>query len=129
MSKLTLSNAFRHYGAKLINPRWSCSEIAHDGSLVLSGWNHHLDASAMRYEDRLSRWSYNRLGRERLRKHLSQAAAQNLPVRLVIATADDPKAVETERDASTLRKTFAVRDDVIGRVIAFDGDEFVIEFS
>ncbi|HEV7376411.1 MAG TPA: hypothetical protein VGN95_16975 [Pyrinomonadaceae bacterium] len=130
MGKLTLTAAFERYGATPINTRWSCSEIAADGSLVLSGWDHlkKYVGDRLRYEDRLSRLSNNHWGRERLRRHIAQAVASNLPVRLIIATADDAAAIETEADASKVPKTFSVHDDVIGKVISFDGDSFVIEF-
>jgi len=132
MENLTLTAAFEMYGATPVNPRWSCSEIAEDGSLVLSGWNHLLKSHGdrqLRYEDDLSRWSGNRQGRERLRKHIAQAQTDNLPVRLIVATADDPSAVMTEDDASTIPKTFSVRDDFVGKVISFDSERFIIEFN
>jgi hypothetical protein len=62
MKKLTLTAAFGQFGAGLKNPRWQCSALAKDGSLVISGWSHFLKAQpngAMRYEDHLSRWVTN----------------------------------------------------------------------
>jgi hypothetical protein len=36
--------------------------------------------------------------------------------------------VDRGEDASTIPKTFHVRDDVIGKVVLFDGDNLALEF-
>ncbi len=94
MKKLTLTDAFANYGAKLKNTRWACSAIADDGALVISCWQHFLksyDNGHKRYHDHLSRWLGNHQGRNLLAKHLKMAIEDNLQVRLVVATLDDPK--------------------------------------
>jgi len=53
----------------------------------------------------------------------------NLPVRLVVATLDYPGARVEDVDASTLPKTFSVDENIIGKVVKFDGDAFAIEFQ
>jgi hypothetical protein len=56
------------------------------------------------YEDRLSRWSGNELGNALLRRHLDEAARSDLPVRVIIATAEDPDLVDRGSDASKTGK-------------------------
>src|SRR5256885_15397018 len=101
MKKLTLTTAFATYGAELKNTRWAFSAIAADGSLVLSCWSHFLKGYVnghKRYEDRLSRWETDTPGRQLLTEHLKLAVARNLPVRLIVATVDDPTE-NTEQEA------------------------------
>lgn len=130
MSKLQYSKAFAKYGAKLANPQWAVSAIAEDGALVMSCWTHYMkrEGDVLRYRDRLSRWAGNELGNALLRKHLGEAFASDLPVRYLSARTDSPETVDNGHDASTVKKQFAVRPDLIGRVVEFDGDAFVIDF-
>ena len=128
MSKLTLTEAFAQYGAKLRNVQWAVSDIA-DGHLVVSLWAHKFRKAVngmMPYEDQLSRWSG--AGNNLFRQHLEQAFRDQLPVRAVIVRAEDPEAVDRGVDASTIKKSFAVRPELVGRVSKYDGDQFVIEF-
>ena len=130
MKKLSLTEAFAYYGAKLRNTRWAYSAIANDGSLVISCWERflHTDVDGhKRYEDHLSRWQSNHPGKNLLADHLRQAIEGSLSVRLVVATLDNPKESESG-DASSLPKTFTTEKDLVGKVVAFDGDAFVIEF-
>src|SRR5207245_1220432 len=117
--RLTLTNAFGIYGAQLKNPRWAFSAIAADGSMVLSCWNHFLKSYSdghQRYEDRLSRWDSNTPGKQLLIEHLQLALSKRLPVRLIVATLEDP-AEHTNRDASSLRKSFSVHRDTVGKLV------------
>jgi hypothetical protein len=133
MKKLTLTAAFAHFGAELSNPRWQCSAIAKDGSLVVSCWSAFLksgEGGHKRYVYSRSQWGEgNRPGRNRLWTHLRAAFDRKLPVRLVIATLarreDDHRAVT---DASPLPKTFSTDSNLRGRVVEFDDEKFAIEF-
>jgi hypothetical protein len=83
----------------------------------------------MRYVDSLSRWNESsKAGNNLLRGHLEVAVAGNLDVRLVIARTSDEAAVNRGEDVSKLANTFAIRDDLVGKVAEFDGDNFIIEF-
>ena len=131
MSTLGFVEAFAKFGAKPDNPMWAVSAIADDGALVLSCWAHYFKSGGpgvSLYGDRLSRWAGNVLGNSLLRSHLSKAFAERLPVRMVVATTQETSAVDHGHDASKVKKTFHVREDVVGRVISFDGDNYVIEF-
>jgi len=125
-----LTKAFADYGATLRNVRWAVSAIAKDGSVVLSCWDQFLTQQPdgrLRYDDNLSRWQGNFRGRDLLRDHLTQAFKNKLRVRLVIATLKDPKVVTA--DASTQSKTFSVCKDLVGRLVEFNGDRFVIDYQ
>ena len=128
MSKLTLTAAFATYGASLRNTRWAFSPIAADGSLVISCWNHFFTVDDhRRYQDCLSRWQTETPGKKLLTEHLKLAVARNLRVRLVVATVDEPTK-DIKQEAGTLKKTFSVHPDMVGRVVEFDGDRFAIDF-
>jgi hypothetical protein len=48
---------------------------------------------------------------------------------LVVATAENPDAIRNCTDASVFRKTFSAREELIGKVVLFDGDKFIIDFE
>jgi hypothetical protein len=127
---LSFTDAFRAFDATLTNPQWAYSSIAKDGSLVISCWSHKLKLSnrVLTYTDRLSRWKLNSPGKNLLTQHLRVAYDKNLDVRLVIATTDRPDVVDRGEEASTIRKTFHIKENAVGRVTSFDNDNFVIEF-
>ena len=129
--RLTFTDAFAAYGARPRNRLWAFSAIANDGSLVLSCWHNLMKPQGdghKRYEDRMSRWTGARHGKKLLTSHLSLAVEDNLPVRLVLATLDDPTQA-TDGDASKLKKTFSIDQGVVGTVVTFDGDLFAIDFK
>jgi hypothetical protein len=47
---------------------------------------------------------------------------------VVIARTDDEEAIRRGDDASKLKNRFHIREDWIGKVILWDGDNFEIEF-
>lgn len=127
---LSFSDAFRSLGATLANPQWAYSSIAKDGSLVISCWSHKLRLSdrVLTYTDRLSRWRLNSPGKNLLARHLREAFENRLDVRLVIATTDQPEVVDRGEEASTIKKTFHIKENAVGKVTSFDDDNFIIEF-
>lgn len=122
--KIGIEEAFATYGAKLTNRMYTVSAPI-EGAMVLSLWAHKFKRG-MVYEDRLSRWSGP--GNTLFRRHLAQAVAYGLPVKLVIAMSSDPEAVDRGEDASKFNNTFAIRPDLIGQLEHYDGDEFRIRF-
>jgi len=131
MVNLGFVEAFAKFGAKLDNPMWAVSAITDDGTLVISGWAHYFKGGGsgiFRYVDSLSRWGGNELGNKLLEAHLSKAFTEKLPVRMVVATAENPDAVERAHDASKIKKTFHILENQTGYVTDFDGNHFVIEF-
>ena len=130
MANLNMTTAFNRYGAKLANAQWAVSAISDSGELVVSCWKHYLSPrdGKLVYTDRLSRWAGNKPGNNLLRDHLQAAIIDQTNVRLVIAKSDDPATIDSDKPASGTQNTFGVREDLVGRVSAFDGDEFVLEF-
>lgn len=132
MQGLHLTDAFARYKAKLKNPNWAVSAISDDGAVVISCWAHYFRSAregALLYVDSLSRWKgHNKAGNDLLREHLAEAFKEQLPVRLVIAHAAVPAAVEHGGDASKIKKTFSIKPELTGKVTKFDGDAFEIEF-
>jgi len=128
------TEAFAYYSATLRDHRRAYSAIARDGSLVLSCWGHRFKfrpCGALRYADKFSRWvlnSYGSYGKSRLQNHLRQAFEGGLSVRLVIATAGDPNAIDEGRDASRASNTWDVRNDLSGRVVELTTEGFAVDF-
>lgn len=128
-------DAFKKYGATLVNPQWSVSAFAGDGSLVLSLWQSYLKRGqtkgALEYRDSLSKWKGNASGCAYLKEHLKTACAAAVPVKLVIAhpaTLADAALVGNVPDESKINKTFSVREDLVGTIESFDGDNVLIIF-
>ena len=131
MADLGFVEAFAKFRAKPINAMWAVSAIAEDGALVLSCWSHYFKSGGkglLVYGDRLSRWSGNALGNALIRDHLLDAFRERCLVRMVVATATDTNSVVHGHDASAVKKTFHVREDVVGKVVSYDGDNYLIEF-
>lgn len=128
MPKPGISAAFARYGAKLKNVNWSVSAVAADGALVVSLWAQHLSTEngALVCRDSFGRWRGP--GNSEFRQRVTAAFVSQQPVRLVIARASDPGAVQRGEDASQQKKEFGVREDLIGSVTAIDGDDYTITF-
>jgi len=132
MPKLSFSECFKKYGARLANPMWAVSALAVDGSIVISCWSSYFsrpDAKTLRYTDTLSRWEGNAAGSNLLREHLQLAQNGQRPIRLVVATAQNTLALDQGWDASKIEKTFHIKPELVGRLAEFDGDAFAIDFT
>ena len=98
---------------------------------MISCWSNYFskpDKDTLRYTDILSRWEGNAAGNNLLREHLLLAQTGSLPIRLVVATAQNALAVDQGLDASKIAKTFHIKPDVVGQLTAFDGDQFIIDY-
>ncbi len=129
MPDLQFGEAFLKYGAKLKNVQWSVCADAPDGSLVVSLWEHHflpLKNGKVLCRDRFDRWKGP--GNTEFREKVQRAFATKQRVRVVISHTDRPEQVESGADASTLRKSFSVREDWVGRVSRVEGEEYEFEF-
>lgn len=118
---LTLVDAFTRFGAKPLNRQRGLSAMAADGAMVLNcshAYFGHLERGVLRYEDRLSRESTESKEIGRLGEHLALACAGALPVRMVVTTQGDGKG-----------RGFHVRPDLVGKVVKFDGDHFIVDFT
>ena len=132
MSNMTVNEAFAQYGAKLVNRQCAVSSIAANGDLVLNCWSHYFKSAekgTLRYSDALSRWKTNETGVALLKKHLAEALKDNTPVRIVFATTEETALVDSGLDVSAADKKYHVRKDIKGRLVSFDGDQYVLDFK
>ena len=120
---LSLVDAFGKFGAKPRNRVHSLSAMAADGAMVLNcskAYFGHPSPGILRYEDRLSREPADSKESAYLGEHLMLARDGALPVRMVVTSiADDERG----------RRSFHVRSDLIGKLVEFDGDHFIIDFT
>jgi hypothetical protein len=117
---LNLIDAFSRFGATPTNRVRGLSAIATNGAVVLNCSQQHFahpSRGVLRYEDRLSREPQDSKDIALLSQHLTLARDGALPVRMVVAVSD-PK-----------RRGYHVRPDLIGKVVKFDGDHFMIDFT
>jgi len=130
MARLGLKDAFAKYGATLRNVQWSVSAWIPDGSLVLSLWAHHYrkgPGGSAEYFGSASRWSGP--GNQEFRENLARAFREKARVRLVISSTEETGHVESGDDASKVKKAFHVREDLVGQVVEYDGNNYVIRFT
>jgi len=122
---LNLAGAFESFGAQPTNRLRGLSAIAADGALVLNcshDYFGHPTRGVLRYEDKLSREPNQPKDVTLLGQHLSLARDGTLPVRMVVMSQVDKKKAGKSRG-------FHVRPDLIGKVVKFDGDHFIIDFT
>jgi hypothetical protein len=86
-----------------------------------SGRFRHPERGVLRYEDHLSREAGPAAERRSLGEHLTQARDGNLPIRMVVLT---PR-LET---AGKIGQDIHVRADLVGKLLVFDGDLFIVDF-
>ena len=130
MATLGIKDAFANYGARLRNVQWSVSAWAPDGSLVVSLWEHHRRKNTapgtLEFEGSASRWKG--AGNNEFRANVAKAFESQTNVRLVIVRTDDIARVEAGEDGSKLKKDFHMKDDVLGKVIEWDGEHYAFRF-
>jgi hypothetical protein len=120
---LSLVDAFARFGAKVSNRQRGLSALAADGALVINcsrDYFGHPAQGVLRYEDRLSRDASAVKETGLLGQHLTLALDGALPVRMVVTSVVDQKSRS---------RAFHIRSDLIGTVVKFDGDHFIIDFT
>jgi hypothetical protein len=125
MPNLTLVDAYAKLGATAVNRLHALSAIASDGSMVMSCTLPYFGRPArgvLRYEDRLSREAGETAGKTLLGQHLARARDESLPVRMVVVSEIAPPGGKATRNIH-------VRTDLVGKVTAFDGDHFIVDFT
>jgi hypothetical protein len=126
MATLSLADAFAKLGGRAANRLHSRSAIAADGALILScsaGSYHHPAPGVLRYEDRLSREEGNSAETRALGQHLTLALDGSLPIRMIVVRRNAP--LPTGKSTQNIH----VRDDLVGKLVKFDGDHFVVDFT
>ena len=120
---LSLIDAFGRFGAKPASRLRSLSAMAADGAMVLNCLPAHFGHPArgiLRYETTISAAQAESNIATSLSEHLTRAHDGGLPVRMVV-TYPAGKAGRTGGHH--------VRPDLIGKVVEFDGDRFVVDFT
>ncbi|HZF26715.1 MAG TPA: hypothetical protein VEZ88_10685 [Steroidobacteraceae bacterium] len=124
-TNLSLVDAFGKFGAKPATRMRGLSAIAADGAMVLNcspPYFGHPAKGVLRYEDRLSREPIDTKDNGLLGEHLALARDGELPVRLIVKTPVDAGSNKHGRG-------FHVRRDLIGKLVKFDGDHFIVDFT
>lgn len=131
MATLGIKEAFAQYGASLTNVQWSVSAWAPDGSLVVSLWEHHRRKSVvpgtLEFAGSANRWKGP--GNTEFRANVAKAHASQANVRLVIVRTDQTARVEAGEDASKLKKDFFRKEEVVGKVVEWDGENYAFRFT
>ena len=124
MENLNLADAFAKFGGKAANRLYSVSAMAADGALILgcsAARFAHPSRGVLRYEDKLSRDPESSLDLKALSTHLELARDGKLPVRMIV--------IAEKADATgKVKKDIHVRADLVGNVVQFDGDHFIVDF-
>ena len=124
-TNLSLADAFGKFGAKPVSRLRGLSAIAADGAIVLNcspPYFGHPTKGVLRYEDRLSRDSEDPKHADLLGQHLALARDGELPLRMIVKTPLDAGSNKQGR-------SFHVRRDLVGRLVKFDGDHFIVDFT
>ena len=122
---LSLVDAFGRFGAKPESRLRGLSAMATDGAMVLNcsrAYFGHPSRGVLRYEDRLSRDPTPTKEKMLLARHLTLALDEAVAVRMVVTSPADEKT-------ATGSFSYHVRPDLIGEVVKFDGDHFIIDFK
>jgi hypothetical protein len=121
MENLSLEVAYGRYGAQITNKQRSLSAMAADGSLVLTCQSERFSrpgAGILRYSGQLSQEGTSTRVAE-LGAHVLSARDSGASVRAVVIT--PPRGI--------VRRVIHVRTDLIGKIVDFDGDAFVVDFT
>ena len=121
---LSLIDAFGRFGARPESRLGSLSAMAADGAMVLNCLPAHFGhptRGVLRYETTLSAAEADSKVVSALSEHLARARDASLPVRMIVTFPDGAK---TGRSGS-----YHVRPDLTGKIVEFDGDRFVIDFT
>lgn len=122
---LSLIDAFSRFGAKPASRLGSLSALAADGAMVLNCLPAHFGhpaAGVLRYEARLSTVEAESKDIGNLSEHLTHARDGRLPVRMVV------RSLAPEKSRARAR-SYHIRPDLIGKVVEFDGDHFIVDFT
>jgi hypothetical protein len=125
MANLNLVAAFAKYGGKPANRLHSLSAMAADGAMILgcaSTRFGHPAPGVLRYEDRLSRDPGRTVVSAALGAHLSLARDEGLPVRMIVI------ASKLNEEGASEGREIHIRSDLIGSVVQFDGDHYIVDF-
>lgn len=119
--------AFLEYGVELKAHISSVSGFTESPKeLVVSLWEHDFNEDFSRYHGHMTAWSG--AGEKRFRKQVLEANRERLPIRVVLATSQQPDMVRAGR-ASDADNDFVPRFDLVGWLINLDRDNVEFKFE
>jgi hypothetical protein len=125
MGKLSLQEAFAVFGGKPANRLHSLSALAADGTAMIISCHArrftHPKRGVLRYNDTLTGEGSRPAESQSLGQHLTQARDANLPIRMIVVT-------EKPDSADKMTRELHVRTDLVGKLVEFDGERYVIDF-
>ena len=122
MQNISLEVAYARYGAQVTSKQRNLSAIAKDGSLILSCPADRFSRPGigiLRYTAQLSQEAGVSKLVDSLRTHIQAAYTGNTDIHPVMIT--PPKG--------SMSRMVNVRPDLTGKVVEFDGDTFVVDFT
>ncbi|WP_258394051.1 HNH endonuclease [Stenotrophomonas maltophilia] len=123
---MLMNEAFRRYGVEITNPQWTSSVVSENPpQVILSLWSHNFSPDMLRYSSPTTQWKG--AGKPLFYKHLRQAMAEGLPLRVVVATSSDPE--EVRKGNAQRAKDFEPDFSLVGRVVRLEDDEFELAFE
>jgi len=124
---MRLTEAFRRYGIELTNPMFTSSAVSTDPpQVVLSLWKHSFNDDMTRYETGTAGWKG--AGKPIFYRHLRQAMEEGLPLRVIVASTDDPDQI-VEGNASRTDNDFEPDFELVGRVVRLEDNELELAFE
>lgn len=123
---MRMTEAFRRYGVELTNPQWTSSAVSDNPrQVIVSLWRHNFSPDMTRYTTGTSHWKG--AGKPIFYRHLRLAMEEGLPLRVVVATSENPDEVRTgnARDEKDFEPDF----ELIGRVVRLEDDAFELAFE
>lgn len=124
---MRITEAFRRYGVELANPAWTSSAVSENPrQVILSLWRHSFSPDMTRYETGTAEWDGG--GKPIFYRHLRQAIAEGLPIRVIVATTEDPHEIYLGNAART-QNDFEPDFELVGRVVRLEDNEFELAFE
>ncbi|MEA9608962.1 HNH endonuclease [Xanthomonas campestris pv. plantaginis] len=122
-----MSDAFRRYGVEIKDPQFNSSALSENPrQVILSLWSHNFSPDMSRYAMETVHWKGS--GKHTFRAHLEQALAENLPIRVVVATSDNPTEVRAG-NAARASNDFVPNFSLVGQVVLLEANSFELAFE
>nr|WP_274502949.1 HNH endonuclease [Xanthomonas campestris] len=124
---MRMSDAFRRYGVEIKDPQFNSSALSENPrQVILSLWSHNFSPDMSRYAMETVHWKGS--GKHTFRAHLEQALAENLPIRVVVATSDNPTEVRAG-NAARASNDFVPNFSLVGQVVLLEANSFELAFE
>ncbi|MEA9774216.1 HNH endonuclease [Xanthomonas campestris pv. raphani] len=124
---MRMSDAFRRYGVEIKDPQFNSSALSENPrQVILSLWSHNFSPDMSRYAMETAHWKGS--GKHTFRAHLEQARAESLPIRVVVATSDNPAKVRAG-NAARASNDFEPDFSLVGQVVSLAANSFELAFE